>query len=196
MSQKFNTAWAMEKGACPTVRHVLVITNETLEMRWSAYRKSLSNGSVEEHYHGTELKCRITEPMRLCTNGSCGVCGISSIGLDLQYIKKNIAFQRFGNGFYLAPNSSKCHDYTQGCSGYDFRAMLLCDVCPGKKYALEENHQRLTGPPRGYNSVYGKVGCKLNYPELVVYQPAAVMPRYIILYKKDGIQHPLAKSTT
>ena len=192
MCQKFNAAWAVEKGACPTVSHLFVITNETLEVRWSVYRQSLSNRSVEEHYHGTELKCRITESMRLCTNGSCGVCGISSIGLYTQYIKKNIAFQQFGNGLYLAPNSSKYHDYTQGCPGYGFRAMLLCDVCPGKKYTLERKQRRPTGPPRWYNSIYGVVGRELSYPELVVYQPSAVMPRYIILYK-DGIQHPLAK---
>ena len=49
--------------------------------------------------------------------------------LDTKMIQTNITFQRFGHGFYLAPNSSKCHDYTQGACGY--RAMLVCDVCPG-----------------------------------------------------------------
>ena len=40
----------------------------------------------------------------------------------------------------------------------------------------------MTGPPSGYDSVYGHVGEDLNYPELVVYKPEAVMPRYIIIY--------------
>ena len=70
--------------------------------------------------------------------------------------------------------------------------MLLCDVCPGRRYPLETNSQQLTGPPTGFDSVYGKVGTKLNYPELVVYDTAAVMPRYIIVYRKDGVSHPLA----
>ena len=70
--------------------------------------------------------------------------------------------------------------------------MLLCDVCPGNKYRLETNSQRRTGPPPGYDSVYGQVGSKLNYPEIVVYEPDAVIPRFIILYQKDGVLHPLA----
>ena len=52
-------------------------------------------------------------------------------------IQTNITFQRFGHGFYLAPNSSKCHDYTQGANGC--RAMLLCDVCPGRQYQFRTN---------------------------------------------------------
>ena len=70
--------------------------------------------------------------------------------------------------------------------------MLLCDVCPGRKYQLTTNSQQLTGPPRGFDSVYGQVGGKLNYPEIVVYNPDAVMPSYIIVYRKDGFEHPLA----
>jgi len=69
--------------------------------------------------------------------------------------------------------------------------MLLCDVCPGNKYQLKITDQSLQGPPSGFNSVYGQVGTDLNYPEIVLYNPEAVMPRYIILYKRDGVSHPL-----
>lgn len=69
--------------------------------------------------------------------------------------------------------------------------MLLCDVCPGRKYVLQSNSQQMQGPPPGFDSIYG-VGGQLNYPEIVIHNPAAVMPRYIIMYKKDGVQHPLA----
>ena len=68
----------------------------------------------------------------------------------------------------------------KGSNGH--KAMLLCEVHPGRKYALQTNRQHLTGPPRGFDSVYGKVGEDLNYPELVVYEPEAVMPRFIIVY--------------
>ena len=70
--------------------------------------------------------------------------------------------------------------------------MLLCDVCPGRKYPLETNSQQLTGPPPDFDSVYGQVGDKLNYPAIVVYNSDAIMSRYIIVYRKDGIEHPLA----
>ena len=59
---------------------------------------------------------------------------------------------------------------------------------------LKTNSQQLTGPLPGFDSVYGQVGGKLNYPEIVVYNPDAVMPHYIIVYMKDGVGHPLANS--
>ena len=167
---------------------VFAVDNTILKKRWSTYRDEHRDHPVEKHFHGTALSCNIARTQKLCRNGSCGICGISSIGLDRGYIRKNFDFQRFGKGFYLAPNSSKCHDYTQGANGY--RAMLLCDVCPGKKYPLQRTDQSLQGPPRGYDSVYGLVGSDLNYPEIVLYKPEAVMPRYIILYRKNGTGHP------
>ena len=171
------------------MEYVFVVINATLKQRCSTYRQGLRNRGLEEHFHGTTLSCNIAYTEVLCSDGSCGICGISRTGLDRSYIKKNIDFQRFGDGFYLAPNSSKCHDYTRGTNGY--RAMLLCDVCPGNKYRLERTDQRLKGPPPGYDSVYGQVGRDLNYEEIVLYKPDAVMPRYIILYKKDGTIHPI-----
>jgi len=190
VAAKFRREWKVEKGLCPPVSRVFVVTNRTLQQRWKAYKMKLQDRTIEEHFHGTTITCNITATEALCNDGNCGICGISSTGFDTNFIRNNIDFQRFGNGFYLAPNSSKCHDYTQGA--YGFRAMLLCDVCPGRKYQLERNSQQLQGPPPGYDSVYGQVGCKLNYPEIVVYNPDAVMPRYIIVYRKNGVKHPLA----
>ena len=183
VSHQFTRDWAMGKGTCPSVNFVYVVSNSALETRWSAYRRNLQNQTVEEHYHGTKLICNLSNMP--CANIDCGVCGISNMGLDRRCIRKNINFQRFGHGFYLAPNSSKCHDYTQGANGY--RAMLLCAVCPGRKYILRTDNVNLQGPPPGYDCVYGVAGSSLNYAEIVVYNPDAVVPRYIIVYQKDGV---------
>lgn len=178
VSSKFSNSWV--KGACPHVTSIFSITNSTLEKEWKAYRRTLRSKGREEYYHGTTLVCGIAATQTLCRNGNCGICGITCAGLDPRYIRENM---RFGKGFYLAPNSSKSDVYTQGANGYT--AMLLCDVLPGEKFPLDENHQSLTGPPEGYNSISGIVGEELDYPEIVVYDPRAVMPRYIIVYKKD-----------
>ena len=189
-SEKFKSAW--QKGVAPAVHRIISVKNASLERQWRAYQQSLRDQTVEEHYHGTSLSCNISSSLSPCSDGNCGICGISCAGLDPRCIGKNINFQRFGKGFYLAPHSSKCHDYTEGVHAYGYRAMLLCDVCPGRKYRLETNSQHRTGPPPGCDSVYGQVGSKLNYPEIVVYRPEAVMPRFIIIYQKDGTNHLLA----
>ena len=182
VSVKFSSEW--KKGACPSVKFIFEITNVTLKKNFVAYRSSRQQKDVEQHFHGTTLACNITTTRDICIKGACGICGISSEGLNPDCIRKDKDdFQRFGSGFYLAPNSSKCHDYTD-CTPETRgdRAMLLCDVCPGRKYEIERNSPKLTRPPRGFDSVYGQVGAKLNYPELVVYDRRAVMPRYIIVY--------------
>ena len=90
----------------------------------------------------------------------------------------------------MAPNSSKCHDYTQGMHG--FRAMILLEVCPGIKYELSTDDETLKEPPAGYNSVYGISGQSLNYDELVLYNPDCALPKYIIVYQHNGV-HKIAK---
>ena len=186
VSTKFKKDWV--KGQCPNVSYVFVITNTPLGKRYDAYRKKLSDQTREEHYHGTKLKCNIMQDRRTCSDSDCGICGISSMGLDRRCIQKNISFQRFGHGFYLAPNSSKCHDYTQGA--HNFRAMLLCEVAPGNKYFVQKNDTNLKGPPQGFDSVYGKGAAGsvsvLYYDEIVIYNPDCVLPRYIIIYQKDS----------
>lgn len=182
VAEKFRRAWAWEKRPCPTIKFIFKVTNNTLKQRWTAYRGTLQEKDVKELYHGTKLSCEITMTQKLCIIRSCGVCGISSTGLDPQCIRHG--FQRFGNGFYLAPNSSKCNDYTQSYDG--FKAILLCDVLTGRRYYVRNNRQHLQRPPTGYDSVYGNIGEDLNYEEQVVYKSEAVLPRYIIVYTSSN----------
>ena len=190
VSQQFTQDWDTRKGTCPEVDYVYVVSNSVLEARWSAYKQTLQDQTVEEYYHGTKMMCNLSHMP--CTNTDCGVCGIISTGLDRRCIRKDINFQRFGHGFYLAPNSSKCHDYTQGTANV-YRAMLLCAVCPGRKYIVQTDHVNLKGPPQ----VYGQEGNSLNHAKIVVYNPDAVLPRYIIVYIKDGVHSiPFSDQTT
>jgi hypothetical protein len=178
---KFREMWT--KGSPPRVSTISVfaISNSYLEQKWDGYRQTLRIQTIEEYYHGTELACDIVSSNALCSTGNCGICGISCTGMDPNCIRAHIDFQRFGHGFYLAPNTSKCHDYTQE-NAHHHRAMLQCDVLPGQKYNRTHNDQRRTGPPPGFDSVYGQAGSDLNYPEIVVYKPEAVKPRYIVVY--------------
>ena len=190
IERKFRRRWAEQKGACPKIKFVFIIRNTKLEQKWKRYQQSLKVQTVEEHYHGTNLTCDIATSQDLCNNKNCGICGISRNGFDHRCIRKNINFQRFGHGFYLAPNSSKCHDYTRTRSYCSRRAMLLCDVCPGKKCCLKKDDYTLKCPPNGFDSVYGETGpgCKLNYGEIVLYNPDAILPRYIIVYDRSTVK--------
>ena len=169
---------------------MFVIDNPKLKYQFQKYHSSLSVKTIGQYYHGTGLKCAIYQNATVCSDNSCGICGVSQKGMLPNFKTSNITFQRFGNGFYLAPNSSKCHDYTRGYDKY--RAMLLFDVAEGNKYIVKNDQTTLTAPPQGYDSVYGQHGSSLNYDEIVLYKSEAILPTHVVVYIKDGI-HKIAK---
>ena len=186
----FTQQWDSRKGTYEQLYEVFVIDNLKLKDQFQKYCSTLSVKTVNQYYHGTSLKCAIYQNGTVCSDYTCGICGVSQKGMLPNFKGKNIKFQRFGDGFYLAPNSSKCHDYTQGHNIY--RAMLLFDVAEGNKYILQKDQTKLTAPPSGYDSVYGKHGSNLNYDEIVLFKSEAVVPTHIVVYIKDGI-HKIAK---
>ena len=126
VSGKFQQAWV--KGSCPLVSFIFVINNRQLQQRWSTHQQKLSVQTVEGHYHGTVLLCDITTN----NNEECGICVISRSGFSWRKINS----QQFRHRFYLALNSSNCHDYTWGAHGY--QAILLCAVSQRKKNVGDE----------------------------------------------------------
>ena len=193
LTEKFCKDWSKDKGPCPKIKAILKIINPALYERYQKYRNDLSRShrGTKQYYHGTQLSCDITEYLELCNSDSCGVCGISRSGFDPNRISTD-HWQRFGGGFYLAPNSSKSHDYplhrrNSSLPSAGMRGLLLCDVAPGKRYSLRHNEPNLQGPPKGYDSVYGKKKLlrrfgDLNYDEVVIFNPHALFPHYIVLY--------------
>ena len=176
----------MKNPPPPNPDCVFKVWSPQLETQFKQYQANLTDQTIEDHFHGTTLTCDLLSTKQACKNKSCGICGISRHGFDLNKIGTNISrFKRFGLGFYLAPNSSKCHDYTQGVTTH--RSMMLCEVLPGNKYTVKKDQTSLKSPPQGYDSVYGQTGGTLNYPEIVLYQPSGLLPKYVIVYQKDGV---------
>ena len=188
----FVDRWDRRKSQCPEIIAAYTINNKALKTRYSEYKQRLKGNKKDPNettlFHGTVLHCDLLSGKVECDNIECGICGISQRGFDENRIGHNIPrFQRFGCGIYLAPNSSKCHDYTQG--SYNIRAMLVCEVALGKSYVLTQNQSSLTAAPPGFDSVYGQNSPQgaLNYDEAVVYCSEAILPTHVIVYKRDGI---------
>ena len=173
------------------IYHVLEIVNPRVQTRFENYISNLPRRyqSVKSYYHGTQIKCDMLEYYEPCCSSNCGVCGISKKGFDPQRINSR-HWQRFGKGFYFAPNSSKAYDYPRATHTTDstYHCMLVCDIAPGHKYTLYKNEPSITRPPKGYHSLYGKSewlwglwkSPDMNYDELVVFDAEAVRPRYIL----------------
>lgn len=181
----FDKQWVKNRPPPSPILGIMKINNDQVKATFQTYKDSISS-KREWHFHGTSLHCNLLTTKTPCSNSKCGVCGIARRGFDLKTIGSNIPhLQRFGQGFYLAPNSSKCHDYTQGHATY--RAMILCDVAPGNKHIVKNNQEKLKRPPSGCHSVYGSHGSALNYDEIVLYNSHAICPQYVIFYTRDNI---------
>lgn len=195
ISRHFKKEWVKFTSTvkkAPEPLAIFAIQNEQLFKKYNKYgtgiRKSGRCSNSDLFFHGTTLLCDLVNTQTCCDNEDCGICGISSQGFDKKRIGSNIPrFQRFGKGIYLAPNSSKCHDYTQGNPDYEVRAQLLCLVAQGAKYELMQDNTTLTQPPEEHDSVYGRKGGSLNYDEIVVFDSDAVWPQFVVVYKLNGV---------
>ena len=179
----FKRDWHHKKGTCGELQKILTINNSKLQRQFNSYLSVCLDPSVVfDYYHGTSLKCSIYDNITLCSADTCGVCSITRNG----FLKKFIAthsFQRFGKAFYFATNSSKSHDYTEKHDEY--HAMLLCKVAVGRAYVTKYNRRDLHTAPSGYDSVHGQAGGTLNYDEIAIYNPEAILPTHILLYTRE-----------
>ena len=188
LNKKFMKKWSTKKGPCPTLKKVFAIINPALEDSFMLYKKSLSrwHSKTKNYFHGTGFVCDLERYQTPCSRSEgCGVCGISREGFQKDFIRNR--WQRYGQAFYFAPNSSKSHDYCSKPKNAKCLGMLLCQVAPGKKYTSRMNMSGLAEAPRGYDSIHGKKksflhNSVLNYDEVVVFDSDAVCPRYVLLY--------------
>ena len=190
--KQFSKKWS--KSPSPPIQSILKIINPAVENRFNHYVQELprKHRKIEQYYHGTTLACDIMKYLLVCSGSTqthgmqgCGLCSIVVNGFEQRRIGNG--WQRFGPGFYLASNSSKAAEYSQGNHGT--QAMLLCDVAPGKKYELRQNNTGLTAPPDGYHSVHGRSKFlgqfgDLNYEEIILHTEVAIHPRYVILFRR------------
>ncbi len=188
----FKSSW-IKSPPPPEPEAIYAIRNKRLSESFKKHVQRLkvknSDSTTSYNFHGTVILCNLLEANEPCADTDCGVCGIGRIGFDKQRIGTNIPrFKRFGHGFYLAPNSSKCHDYTSGVEEIGIRAQLLCSVASGTKFETMQNHIDLSGPPKNCDSVHGVKGGVLNYNEIVVFESEAILPEFVVLYRKDGVE--------
>lgn len=101
---------------------------------------------------------------------------------------------RFGRGFYFAPESSKANTYAygvnKGCPTHNdqacttcIRQMLICRLAMGKVFMAK----KFGAPPPGYNSVvaYPENVRRLYYPEIAVFHEDQV-GLFVIFYFKHS----------
>ncbi|KAM7517258.1 hypothetical protein LguiA_006841 [Lonicera macranthoides] len=138
-----------------------------------------ADGNELLRFHSTTLTCSLGErgASSLCgsAHGSCGVCTVIRHGF-----KGNNRTGGETRGVCTTASSGRAHDCMGGSDTR--RAMLVCRVIAGRV-----RHMGDDGPPEedslSYESVAGYAGVYSNLEELCVFNPRAILPCFVVIYK-------------
>lgn len=189
--EQFGNAWR-KPGAVPRVERVYAVRPPpALSERFARHARAV--GNIRRRFHGTGAECDFAVDLNRapCTSASCALCSILGCGFRLAHAGTgpnagNRATLRYGRGLYFSSTSGKSNDYAMRSerirSNRRWRTMFVASVAAGRAYRTEEGELDVSKAPDGYDSIVGEVGANLNYDELVVYNEAAALPEFLIVY--------------
>ncbi|THV01271.1 hypothetical protein K435DRAFT_827817 [Dendrothele bispora CBS 962.96] len=180
VADQFKASWRHPNTHCPAVKQVYKILAPQAQLAsYNAYRASVEArgqfvsagrhpGNENRRWHGTRRECNLGDKghTQFCSSQTCSLCCIVRTSFDLSSFGKGTGWGRFGRGIYTSSTSSKSNDYSrnEGCKS-PLKAILLNKVVVGKGHKLTSNHETLTAPPNGCDSVLGEKGGTLNYDQ-------------------------------
>lgn len=144
-----------------------------------------ADGNELLRFHCTTLTCSLGARASSSLCGSvpgCGVCTIIRHGFQ-----GNKSAVGAGKVVRTTASSGRAHDCLAGTD--NVRAMLVCRVIAGRvrriadDVAPEEDSVSTSAAGSSYDSVAGYAGVYSNLEELYVYNPRAILPCFVVIYK-------------
>ncbi|XP_042516896.1 uncharacterized protein LOC122091126 isoform X2 [Macadamia integrifolia] len=140
-----------------------------------------ADGNELLRFHCTTLSCALGARGSSTLCGyipGCGVCTIIRQGFSGK--------AHDGKGVHTTASSGRAHDSLMVGSAEGRRAMLVCRVIAGrvKRIAEEAPPEEESGSTTGmYDSVAGIARAYTNLEELFVFNPRAILPCFVVIYK-------------
>ncbi|KAJ0024552.1 hypothetical protein Pint_08231 [Pistacia integerrima] len=189
----FQSSWLKKQAPICKIDRILKVhsTQRTIS-KFEEYRDSIkakatklpkkhprciADGNELLRFHCTTFSCSLglNGSSNLCNSvPHCNVCSIIKSGFKVsQEPNKDV----HKNGILTTATSGKAHDESGVEDGSDTRAMLVCRVIAGRvKKGIEGNME-------DYDSVAGAMGMYSNLDELHVYNPKAILPCFVVIYR-------------
>lgn len=199
---QFKMKWKKKEYGNPTVKSIVAIEPGTkMKERYEAYRNSViclrpnlkiynkgGPGNEQRRFHGTKQLCNfgLSNNSTPCDQKGCEVCSIIKNGWSINQAGTSKGY-RFGQGAYFSSCSSKSHDYNEKSErglGPKTRSMFLASVIVGNAHILTTPGYKGSSPPNGFDSIIAdkKKTPNVNYDELIIFNAAAALPTYLIVY--------------
>ncbi|KAM0885346.1 hypothetical protein ACQ4PT_030424 [Festuca glaucescens] len=195
----FQSSWLKKQTPVCAVDRILKVHNAPAVLaRFEAYRDAVkakalaltgagarctADGNELLRFHCAPLACSLgaNGTTHLCDAAACVACGIVRDGFAK------------GGGVRTMATSGRAHDAVEG--GGERRAMLVCRVIAGRvkrvapapcqvteetaNTAVEETEDA----SEEYDSVAGTAGVYSSLDELEVFNPRAILPCFVVVYK-------------
>ncbi|KAI4337775.1 hypothetical protein L6164_016150 [Bauhinia variegata] len=191
----FHSSWLKKQSPVCKIDRILKVHNTQRTIsKFEEYRDSIkakatklskkhprciADGNELLRFHCTNFACSLglNGSSNLCNSiPQCNVCSMIKNGFK---VAGEFNGGNAGNGILTTATSGKAHDKA-GIStddNNDKRAMLVCRVIAGRvKKNLEANMEE-------YDSVAGGVGAYSNVDELYVFNPRAILPCFVVIYR-------------
>lgn len=136
-----------------------------------------ADGNELLRFHCTTLSCNLGSRGSSTLCGSvpgCSVCTIIRHGFQGKECK----------GIRTTASSGRAHDSLRNCTD-ERRAMLVCRVIAGRVRRVTDDAPSEEDSVSGgsYDSVAGYTGVYSNLEELFVFNPRAILPCFVVIYK-------------
>ncbi|XP_073000198.1 uncharacterized protein [Typha latifolia] len=181
----FQSSWLKKQAPICKVDRILKVNNTQKTItKFEDYRdfiksrasklpkkhpRCVADGNELLRFHCTTLKCSLglNGSSNLCDSiPQCNVCSIIRDGF------KTDANERI----CTMATSGRAHDAAQTSKDDERRAMLVCRVIAGRVKRNQETMEE-------YDSVAGTAGIYSNLDELFVFNPKAILPCFVLIYR-------------
>ncbi|WVZ87780.1 hypothetical protein U9M48_034365 [Paspalum notatum var. saurae] len=201
----FQSSWLKKQSPVCKVERILKVHNTARTLsRFEEYRDAVkgtrttatkhprctADGNELLRFHCAALGCALglNGATHLCdaAGAGCAACGI---------IRDGFRMTGAGGGVRTMATSGRAHDAAeQGGMEEQRRAMLVCRVIAGrvKRPAAQEvevegdedeDEEDEEDEEEEYDSVAGSAGVYSNLEELLVFNPRAILPCFVVVYK-------------
>ncbi|KAK4276766.1 hypothetical protein QN277_014877 [Acacia crassicarpa] len=192
----FHSSWLKKQSPVCKIDRILKVQNTQKTIsKFEEYRDSIktkatnlpkkhprciADGNELLRFHATTFVCSLglNGSSNLCNSISqCNVCNIIKNGFKVAAETTN--GENDGKGILTTATSGKAHDraVVSGDEKNDVRAMLVCRVIAGR---VKKN---MEGSMEEYDSIGGGVGAYSNLDELYVFNPRAILPCFVVIYR-------------
>ena len=153
-------------------REMVRVKAETLE---NEHPRCLVDGNELLRFHGTTLACSLAST--LCSSDQCGVCQILKHGFS-----SNQQLFHGALGVCTSSSSAKAIHSISSSNNKSVRrkCVMLCRVIAGRIHNPLQEIQEITH--RGFDSLVKKMRDHSEIEELVVLNPRAVLPCFLVIY--------------